>query len=467
MRISLRQRILFLFAMLAAGTMLIVGSGLLLGWRQMPEARPALIIAGLISGFGIAVLTALMWLLFDDRLARPLTRLASVLRIRTHGGVGADPDLRDLHHLGDLGPAAEALCCRLTDDRTASDQRIANAVREKEQENARLAAILSDIPVAIMIVDEANRVMLYDRQCVHVLSHVATLGLGRPIFDYFDRDSIAAALSALHGRATRNFLDVDLVTAGGRGTVAARLRRAEQGRGFMLAMEVEDDTTAERPLVFDFDLMGSMADRTISDTPLSALNYVVFDTETTGLDTARDEIVQIGAVRVLNDRIVAGEIYDTLVDPGRPIPAVSARIHGITDERVAGAPDVAAALDGLHRFARGSVLVAHNAPFDLSFLKRGAAPSGIAFDHPVLDTVLLSAVVFGSSDPLTLDAIADRLGIRVDATARHTAIGDAQTTAAVLLRLLPILEAKGIRTFGEAVAAMRQHARLLPDVNRD
>ena len=118
-----------------------------------------------------------------------------------------------------------------------------------------------------------------------------------------------------------------------------------------------------------------------------------------------------------------------------------------------------------HRFAEGAVLVAHNAPFDLAFLRRHGDAAGAAFDHPVLDTVLLSAAVFGEAVPHTLDAIAERLGVALDPAARHTATGDAVATAEVLLHLLPVLEAAGVRTLGDAIAAMRRHQRLLPDLN--
>ena len=87
------------------------------------------------------------------------------------------------------------------------------------------------------------------------------------------------------------------------------------------------------------------------------------------------------------------------------------------------------------------------------------------FDHPVLDTVLLSAVVFGQSELHTLDALTDRLGISIPPEARHTAMGDTIATAAALEKLIPMLEAKGCVTFGQTVAAVRRHARLLKDVN--
>lgn len=468
MRAGLRLRVFLFFALIACGNIVAISAGTWLAWRRDPGALSALLIEGLIAAFGGALVTVLVWLLFDEHVARAISRLAAALRARAHGGVTDDLDIASVRHLGDLGPASIALGRELAEMQHSFQSRLGAATQAIEEDNARLAALLSDIAVGIMLVDQTNRIILYDRQCAHALGHVATLGLGRSVFDFLDRQSLEARLAELATREGTNFVDATLATADGRGFIKARLRPAVDGRGFMLSIEVDvdDAALAERPLVFDFNLIESAADRLIADTPLSALTFVVFDTETTGLDTARDEIVQIGAVRVLANRLVKGETYETLVNPARPIPPGSSRIHGITDEMVNDAPDAINALRRFHSFARDAVLVAHNAPFDMAFLNRHEPELDLAFDNPVLDTVLLSAAVFGETEIHTLDAIADRLGVRIDSAARHTATGDAIATASVLVRLLQILEARGICTFGDAIAAMRKHARLLPDLNR-
>ncbi|MCB1328399.1 MAG: 3'-5' exonuclease, partial [Maritimibacter sp.] len=155
----------------------------------------------------------------------------------------------------------------------------------------------------------------------------------------------------------------------------------------------------------------------------------VFDTETTGLVPHKDDIVQIGAVRVVNGRIVPGESLDQLVNPGRKIPPASTKVHGVTDAMVADAPSMKIAGRLLHQFARGAVIVAHNAPFDMAFLRRHGERDGLAWEHPVLDTVLLSAVLFGASETHTLDALCARLDVTIPEAMRHTALGDAQATA--------------------------------------
>lgn len=230
--------------------------------------------------------------------------------------------------------------------------------------------------------------------------------------------------------------------------------------------EVRRPVPVTRAVVYDFDLMSRERHASLADARLEALNYVVFDTETTGLLPQQgDEIVQIAALRIVNGRIVEGEVFDTLVNPGRPIPPVSTEVHGITDAMVADAPDVLEALRRFHRFAEGSVLVAHNAPFDIQFLRRREEALGLRFDHPVLDTVLLSAVIFGQHEVHSLDALAHRMGVTIPEESRHTAIGDTIATAEVFTRLVRALQGRELATFGAVLREVRRHARLLKDVN--
>jgi DNA polymerase III subunit epsilon len=236
-----------------------------------------------------------------------------------------------------------------------------------------------------------------------------------------------------------------------------------EGAGYMLMLEPLTPD-AERPLTYDFGLIRSEPTKDQRSAALRSLTYVIFDTETTGLDPERDEIVQIGAVRVVNGRIVAGERYDTLVNPGRPIPPGSTKVHGISDDMVVAAPSVADAVAGFHAFARDAILVAHNAPFDLAFLRR--ASPGAAFDHPVLDTVLLSAVLFGGSAVHTLDALAERLDVDIAGNVRHTAIGDALATAEVFIGCLSMLEGRGFESFGSVLGEVRKHERIVQDLNQ-
>ena len=212
-------------------------------------------------------------------------------------------------------------------------------------------------------------------------------------------------------------------------------------------------------VTYDF----ALAAKGVASTRLADMTCVVFDTETTGLSD-HDAIVQIAGLRLARGRLT-GERFETLVNPGRPIPPASTAIHGITDAMVADAPDLTAALTAFRHFCDDDVLVAHNAPFDMGFLRRAAAETGAHFDNRVLDTVLLSAMVWGQSAVHSLDALTERLGIIIPAEDRHTAMGDTVATAQAFLRLIPALQAKGIQRFEEAVVQARRHRRLIEDAN--
>ncbi|QPH54179.1 3'-5' exonuclease [Pontivivens ytuae] len=459
-----RRRFLALLTGFALALCALFAVALWLGWRQAGGPVAPFLSAGLIGGFAALLLTAGLWLFLDEQVVRPALRIAAAFRARAHGETkGALPPAP---HLGDLVPAATALCDSLDAARADMTARLAEETALVEAERAQLAALLSEIPIAVMTVNAAHQITLYDRQCVHMLGHVAPLGLDRSVFDYVEETALRTALGELDAAAGRNFIDVELPTADGSGLVSTRLRPIGRNQGYMLAMEVENAVVAERPLVFDFGLIDRTPGAELADRPLSHLSFVVFDSETTGLDPAKDAVVQLAGVRVVNGRVVEGEVFDHLVDPGRPIPPVAIRVHGVTNEMVAGAPPLAKIGHDFHEFARGAVLVAHNAPFDLAFLKREETRIGKCFDHPVLDTVLLSAALFGESEEHTLDAIAERLDVAIPGADRHTALGDARATAEVLVKMIPMAEGMGIRTFGEAVEVMRRFTRLLPDLNQ-
>jgi DNA polymerase-3 subunit epsilon len=220
--------------------------------------------------------------------------------------------------------------------------------------------------------------------------------------------------------------------------------------------------TESRPEYYDFDLFRSTpSSQALEDMPLTDLAYTVFDTETTGLNPAQgDEIIQIGAARIFNGKLLKQECFDQLVDPGRSIPPASIPIHGITPDMVAGQPRITEVLPAFHAFAQDTVLVAHNAAFDMRFLQLKEKATRLVFDQPVLDTLLLSAVIHPNQDSHRLEAIAERFNVTV--IGRHTAMGDAMVTAEVFLKLIPLLAEKGIHTLGEARTAAQQtyYARL-------
>jgi DNA polymerase-3 subunit epsilon len=211
-----------------------------------------------------------------------------------------------------------------------------------------------------------------------------------------------------------------------------------------------------RPEFYDFDLFRtSAAYSALDDRPLAELAYTVFDTETTGLSPNEgDEIIAIGAVRIVNGRLLSGETFETLVDPARALSPESIAIHGITPDVLQGQPRITQVLPRFHRFTEETVLVGHNAAFDMRFLQMKEQVVGLKFDQPVLDTLLLSQVLHPDEETHRLEAIAARFG--VDVVGRHTALGDALVTGEIFLRMLPMLHEAGIRTLGQARKASQE-----------
>ena len=210
-----------------------------------------------------------------------------------------------------------------------------------------------------------------------------------------------------------------------------------------------------RPEFYDFGLFDRHEESLAwHDRRLDELAYTVFDTETTGLEpTQGDEIISLGAVRVVNGRLLRQESFERLVDPQRSVPAVSTAVHGLTRGMLIGQPTLDAVLPEFARYAADTVLVGHNVGFDMQFLRLKEASTGVRFTQPVLDTLLLDAVVHPDHDEHSLEAIAARLG--VDVLGRHTALGDALVTGEVFVRLVRLLRLRGSRTLGEVVEASR------------
>ncbi len=217
-----------------------------------------------------------------------------------------------------------------------------------------------------------------------------------------------------------------------------------------------------RPEFYDFDLFNQPGQTPkLENQPLESLTYTVFDTETTGLNPkGGDEIISIGAVRIVNGRLLTGEIFDQLVDPRRSLPYESVKVHGIQPEMLKGKPTIDKVLPMFNGFTEETVLVGHNAAFDMRMLQMKERQTGVRFINPVLDTLLLSAVVHPAQNDHSLEAIARRLGIRIKG--RHTALGDAMSTGEVFLKLIPLLEKAGIRTLKAARQASEKtyYARL-------
>jgi CBS domain-containing protein len=189
-------------------------------------------------------------------------------------------------------------------------------------------------------------------------------------------------------------------------------------------------------------------------TPLAALECVALDTETTGLDARSARLVQIGAVRIADGAVHRDRSFETLVNPGVPIPKASSAVHGISDDDVAAAPRFGDVAGDLESFIGEGVVVGHTIGYDLTILQREAALAGRPWRAPrTLDIRVLAELALPSLAQYDLDRIASLLGVTIDG--RHTAMGDAVATAQVYTALLPLLRERGIRTLAETEAAAR------------
>ena len=191
--------------------------------------------------------------------------------------------------------------------------------------------------------------------------------------------------------------------------------------------------------------------------PLREVTFVVVDLETTGGSSLTEAITEIGAVKVRGGEVL-GE-FATLVDPGRSIPPQITILTGITDSMVYDAPRIGAVLPSFLEFIRGTVLVAHNAPFDVGFLKAACARLGLPWPGPaVVDTVRLARKVLSKAEApsVRLSALAALLGARV--APDHRALTDARATVDVLHALFERLGSLGVHSLSELQDASRDVA---------
>ncbi|MCB9109498.1 MAG: DNA polymerase III subunit epsilon [Anaerolineales bacterium] len=216
-------------------------------------------------------------------------------------------------------------------------------------------------------------------------------------------------------------------------------------------VQVKQVSHGSRPEFYDFDLFHQIDESAeLAQRPLAELTFTVFDTETTGLHPAKgDEITSVSGIRIVNKRLLHQETFDQLVDPQRPLPRQSIEITGITPEMVAGQPTIEQVLPQFYYFAEDTVLAAHNAAFDMRCFELKEEQTGVKFTQPVVDTLLLSAVLHPDFNDHSLEAIADRFGLNI--IGRHSSLGDSIVTGEVLLKLIPLLAEKGIVTLGQAL----------------
>ncbi|MDY5541867.1 MAG: PolC-type DNA polymerase III, partial [Lachnospiraceae bacterium] len=173
--------------------------------------------------------------------------------------------------------------------------------------------------------------------------------------------------------------------------------------------------------------------------------YVVFDIETTGFSSLKNRIIEIGAVKVMNGVIT--DKYSTFINPEVPIPFEIEKLTGINDEMVITAPTVDQVLPDFMEFCRDAVMVAHNADFDMGFIKHNLKLLGIEKSFTIVDTVALARILLPNLNRFKLDTVAKALGVSLEN--HHRAVDDAGCTAEIFVKFVEMLEKMDIHTLDE------------------
>ncbi len=203
------------------------------------------------------------------------------------------------------------------------------------------------------------------------------------------------------------------------------------------------------------DMDGNRAVNGKSLLPLDT-EFIAFDIETTGLNAISDRMTEIGAVLFSGGSILS--TFNTFVNPGIPIPERITDLTGITDADVAEAPAEAEALQRFLDFAGDRPLIAHNASFDIGFMRAAANRHRIAFDPVYLDTLGLARALLQKQKRFTLDSVSNHL--ELPKFNHHRASDDAMVVARIMDKFIPMLQGYGVRTIDQIEAVCRSLRKL-------
>jgi len=185
------------------------------------------------------------------------------------------------------------------------------------------------------------------------------------------------------------------------------------------------------------------------------MTAVALDTETTGLDTAKDRIIQVGGVRINSGLLDEEGNCNQLLNPGMPIPDISRKIHGISDEDVRDSPKFSEFVSQFRNWLGNSVVIGHSIGFDLAMFKRECDLAGLDWEVPrTIDIRHMVDILSPNLPNYSLETLASWQNIQVHD--RHDALADAEMTAKVFIALLPLLRERGIRTLAELENACRK-----------
>ena len=417
----------------------------------------ALLLAVLI---GLAAMMAYLgWIAYA--IGRPVIRTVRKIQDGAELMTTVNPDhrieVRTRDELEALAEDINRLADDLRDARRGLDSRVAEATRALRAERETLAAILEALADGVVVATLDGRITLANPVAQELLMSGGSL-VGRNLFDLVDQPRVARFLDELRNgdRGAQRFAIrppggvalqagmTSLLDADGRLTgVILALRDASRS-----VSGSADDPAASRSLAPRRFKGNGIASGIASDTPgpvrpsstisrsskrwsgtwrprsasigsTSSPSSYWTSRRPDFVADAGDRIVSLAGVRVRAGTVRAGECFDALICPERPIPPASTRFHGITEAMVVEAPAIGVVLPAFLRFAEGAVLVGHEVSFDVAFLDRDLQRLGmppLSAGHPVMDTRLLSRLVHGPGFEHTLEAVAERLGVRVDRT---------------------------------------------------
>lgn len=184
---------------------------------------------------------------------------------------------------------------------------------------------------------------------------------------------------------------------------------------------------------------------------------VVFDIETTGFRPTKDEIIEIGAVKIVDGKIV--DTYATFLNPQMPIPFEIERLTGISDEMVLSARTIEEILPEFLEFCKDCILVAHNAAFDVGFIMKKAEQLGLQVNATVVDTVAMARVLLPHLNKFKLHIVAKELAVSLEN--HHRAIDDATATAQIFLKFLERLQERGVTTYAQLNELAKQSEKAI------
>lgn len=183
---------------------------------------------------------------------------------------------------------------------------------------------------------------------------------------------------------------------------------------------------------------------------------VVFDIETTGFGPVNDQIIEIGAVKVIKGKVV--DRYSTFVNPDIPIPFEIEKLTKITDQMVMDSPKIDVILPDFLAFAKDCILVAHNASFDVGFIRKKAELQGIETDFTVIDTVAMARLLLPDISKFKLNVVAKHLGISLEN--HHRAVDDANATAEIFIKFIAMLKQQNV----EKLEELNAMSKMSPDM---